>query len=201
MDGERFLREVQADLAESLSNEEVAAMSAFYGTPLGDRIKRAEIAGSEQAAQARVQARAAELLAELERDPERLGLYDRMDEALLTTELTATLVSTLLYASAAGGLEAQNRGAGPEALDRLRQSMAGMRTVLLPMMRQQVFASLADTYGPISIEDLAAYVEFIETEEARAVYSAFFAATNEIIEDRSREAGRQFAVYMKQKKI
>ncbi len=201
MDGQRLLREIEVSLTETLSPDEAAALTAFYETELGARIREVEIAGSASALDPDAEQRLAAARAEIASDPERSRLYRRIDAAIFASELSTTIVMGLMEAVAIGILQRQEHGAGADMLAALEAELSALREDLLPDMREGIMAVNALTYKDIPIGDLRKYVTFLETEAARANYAAIFEAWAGIMESRGREIGAQFAEVFKQKRI
>ena len=201
MDGQRLLGEIESSLTETLAPEEAAALTAFYETELGARIREAEIAGSASAVGPDAQQRLATARAEIASDPERSHLYRRIDDAIFASELSTTIVMGLIEAVGIGVLQRQEHGAGADMLAALEAELSALREDLLPDMREGIMAVNALTYKDIPIGDLRKYVTFLETEAARANYAAIFEAWAGIMESRGREIGAQFAEVFKQKRI
>ncbi len=199
-DGKRFLTDIEAELTETLSSDEIAAIKQFYGSPAGKRLKDAEVAASTTEVRNEISAHQAELRANLEKQPDRLAVLTRMDDAMLGTELTASVVENMISAVMIGTMEGQEQPVGKDALAIVERRAASMREMLLPELRREVRASFARTYRDIPLEDLKIYADFLETERAKAVYAALFAATDDIFSARSREFGRAFAEMMREKR-
>jgi Uncharacterized protein conserved in bacteria (DUF2059) len=201
MDGQRLLGEIESSLTETLAPDEAAALTAFYETELGARIREAEIAGSASAVGPDAEQKLAAAGAAIVSDPERSHLYRRIDDAIFASELWATIVMGLMEAVAIGILQRQEHGAGADMLAALEAELSAMREGLLPEMHKRIMAINALTYKDIPIGDLREYVTFLETEAARANYAAIFEALAGIMESRGREIGARFGEVLKQKRI
>jgi hypothetical protein len=199
-EGARFLADLEAGLAENLTAAEIAAMTAFYRSPLGQRIRAAEVAASTKEVRAEIAANAAALRAELDTQPERHAIFERMDKALLATEMSATMVRTMMYGMLLGMLEKQGQPIERERLDMVERQIEGAEAMIVTQLRQEVQASFVRGYRDVTIADLEAYAGFVETETARAVYAAIYATTDEIFVMRSRELGQGLAAAMRQKR-
>jgi hypothetical protein len=195
-----FLEDIEAALAESLSAGEIAAVSAFYATPLGQRIKAAEVAASTAEAQLDIEARKAELRAELERDPERLRIFQNIDELLHTSEISTTMAVSIARTLWTSILEGQTQGLAPDALTSLDQAVEAIYPQMLAHTREYILASSAWTYRDLSLEEVRAYADFLQTDEARAAYAALQSGLGDAMEKRGREIGRAFADFLKQRK-
>jgi hypothetical protein len=195
-----FLEDIESALAETLSAEEIAAVSAFYTTSLGQRIKAAEVAASTAEAQLEIDARRAELRAELEREPERLRIFQSIDDLLHTSEISTTTAVSIARTLWTSILESQSQGLAPEALAALDQAVEAIYPQMLADTREYIIASSAWTYRNLSLEEIRTYADFLQTDEARAAYAALQAGLGEAMEKRGREIGRAFADLLKQQK-
>jgi hypothetical protein len=201
MDGQRLLREMESSLTETLSPDDAAALTAFYETELGARIREAEIAGSASAVGPDAEQRLAAARAAIASDPERSHLYRRMDDALFASELSTTIVMGMMEALKIGILQSQEHEASADMLAALEAELSAIREDLLPDMREAIIAVYALMYKDIPIGDLREYVTFLETEAARANYAAIFEAWAGIMESRGREIGAGLVEVLKQKRI
>ena len=191
-DGERLLEELETVLADTLSAGEIQAFTEFYATPLGTRIRAAEVATTTGESMARIEAREAELLAELERDLERLAIARTVDELLHFSEVGASVVLTALE-----GLEG---GFASDMPAELASEPLPEHSELVQSLRDGFLADFAETYREIPLDDLRAYAKFLETDAARATHAAILVATTNFLEAAGRDLGRGIAAYMKQKK-
>ncbi len=201
MDGQRLLREMESSLTETLSPDDAAALTAFYETELGARIREAEIAGSASAVGPDAEQRLAAARAAIASDPERSHLYRRMDDALFASELSTTIVMGMMEALKIGILQSQEHEASADMLDALEAELSAIREDLLPGMREAIIAVYALMYNDIPIGDLREYVTFLETDAARANYAAIFEAWAGIMESRGREIGAGLVEVLQQKRI
>ncbi len=200
-DGERLLEELETVLADTLSEAEITAFADFYATPLGTHIKAAEVAAISGEAMARTEAREVELRAELERDPERLAIARRVDELLHLSEVGASVVLVLLEAVSRGAAENLDRGMAWETPAELESEPLPEHAVLVQSLREGMLADFAETYREVLLKDLRTYVEFLETDAARATHAAIAVATTHFLEAAGRDFGRGIAAYLQQKKI
>ena len=75
MEAERLLDDLETTLAQSLTTEEITAVTAFYVSPLGERIKEAETSASTAICRTRSKLALAAIIAELRRDPDAIGAH------------------------------------------------------------------------------------------------------------------------------
>jgi hypothetical protein len=135
MEDGRLLKEVEVALVDELTDAQVQAVRDFYTSPIGQRLKRAEIASSGAAIQAEIDANLSELRADLDRDPKRLALAQQFDEVTFASKIGASLMATLSSAMLAGALEVQQTGLTLEDLPDLRDQISSMRSELEKELR------------------------------------------------------------------
>lgn len=199
--GEGVTADLETSLEETLAPEDIAAMREFYATDFGKDVRRMETEAISPAGKAEMEAERDALKAEIDGNPARAALLRRMDDTLLASDIGLSLVVTALEAMMAAGVESQNPGASEGALEQYRREMAPQREQMLTAMREETLTVFAYTYRSMTDAELESYVEFLETDEARANYAAFYAAMDEIFKNRGREMGKEFAAWLVEKPI
>lgn len=200
MNTERMLADLETVLTDTLSPEQMTEFTAFYRTPLGQRILKLEIAASLPAARAEKIEQSDSILANLNDQPERLAMFRKVDDTLHSTELSTTIVLTFMHTMAIAVAESQERG-GSEIHDKIREQISGLRGMLKQSMQNQIMVGFAYTYRDLENEDLVAYMDFLQTPSAQATYAAVSAGMHEVFSSRGYEIGSDFAAFVKQKKI
>jgi hypothetical protein len=200
MDGEAFLQELEAGLELTLSADEAEAITAFYRSPLGERVKEAEVANSTSEALAEMEARRAEMRAVLDEDPTRLALATSIDEILLSSEMSATMAAAVARAMLVGAVEAAPAPVDQNALAAVEQKLTELHGQLVAGMRERLLTSFAFVYRELSNEELASYVEFLKTDPARAAYAAVYEVTGNFMSEQAELVGREFGTLIRQKK-
>lgn len=199
VDGQEFLDSLEVGLEETLSADETAAVTAFYRTPLGERVREVEVAAASVDAQMEIDARRSELRAELEKDPERLAFARSIDEGVFASELSATVVTNIARAMLIGTAQAEG-GVDPGALAAVDRRMTAMHGAVVEQMRELLLATFAWTYRDVSNADLEAYAAFLETPASRAVYATMFEVTDNYLTGQSRKIGADFGALIRQKR-
>lgn len=200
MDGEDYLAEIEAGLELTLTPDEVAAIAAFYRTPLGVRLKQADVASSTPEAQLEIQARRAEILAELEADPERLEFARAFEKELRAAELSATIAVSVARSIVIGAAQSDSRLANSDALAAVEGQLTAMRGRIVEDMRESLVATLGWSYRDFTDEELATYADFLKSDASRAAYAVIFEVTHRFASERSRKIGEEFGALMRQKK-
>jgi len=147
-----------------------------------------------------VQSRLSEYRAQLDGEPERLAVFRDIDANLKVTELSASMALSVILAIAAGAIESQPQGSSPEMLAAVEERVRAMYPSLLEQMRDQILGSLAWTYRDVSVEDLTAYADFLQSDSAKAVYAAVNSTMSETLEAGARKIGEEFGVFLRQKR-
>jgi hypothetical protein len=197
---EQFLSEIEQILAETLSTNQLRVIIEFYDSELGQRVLNAELAAAGEEEQAKMMADSAALLADLKNQPERLAVFQRIDDNLQTSEIATTVGLALGHAIAIGVAESQLQG-GPEFRKKLINQISGMREPLKKAVRDQIMIGFAYTYRNIPDDDLTAYADFLGTEAVISTYAAVAAGMHKTFTARGHQIGTEFALYIKQKKI
>lgn len=200
VDGTAYLRALEVGLEATLSADEIAAVTAFYSSPLGQRVKEAEVANSTIEAMTELESRREEIRAELDKDPRRLALAQALDEALLASELSATVAGAVARAMLVGAVEALPPSGNPEALAAIERQLESMHGQTVEQMREALLVTYAFMYRSISDDDFAAYAEFLKTDAARAAYAAVFEVTSNFMTERAQQIGKEFGALLRQKK-
>jgi hypothetical protein len=196
VDGRKFLDAVETAYSEALTPEDIAAANAFLGTPLGQRLVEAEIAGGSPEAQKEIETRRKELVAGLEGDKARMAVVQRVDTLLHATDVGATAMTTFLRAI----MIASAGNADPETFARAEQMLELVRPKLIEEQRASVLASFAYTYRDFSLDEFRAYADFLGTAPAQSIYGIFFAVVNEHNAMAGEEIGEGMAALLKQKR-
>lgn len=178
------------------SGQTVTEIMAFFDTQLGDRILALEVEARrslldpavEEAARVRLEYM---IVAE---DP-RLETLQRFAEV---NQLVEGNVSSALNANLA--LFQGMAEIGTQAEDMTEEQMLADVWAQEPEIRAEtedwLMPYLALAYGPLSDEELAAYLRFCETGAGQALNTAFFAAFDQVFTEISRNLGRAAARQM-----
>lgn len=195
-DGKKLLDAIEVAYADALTPEDVRVAQDFIESPLGRRVVAAETAGGSTEAWKEIETRRAELVAELEGDAERMAIVDRIDKLLRATDVSATIMMSLVRATVIG--VAGN--SDPETLAQVDQVIEVMRPQMLEENRTYVLASFAQIYRDFSLDELSAYADYLETDAARTINGVFFAVANEHYTAVGEEIGAGMAALMRQKR-
>jgi hypothetical protein len=199
VDGKAFLSDLESGFSDTLLREEIAAITAFYLSPLGQRLRQAEVAGSTPESQLEIDANRSELRAALDSDPERLALAKALDEALLASELSATTAVSVAQAVLVGAAESAPVQ-DPGALADMERQLASMHGQIVEEIRELLLASFAWVYRDFTNEDLGTYVDFVLSGAARAASAVIFEVSHDFMGARSRQVGEEFGALMRQKR-
>lgn len=203
MQGARFLADLEAEFAASLTPEDVGAMIDFARSPLGQRVYAAEAAIATPEHRVELREHEDALRASLEADPDRLAIARSVDEDLHGSEVGAALVRTLSRAVAIGVLSGRSSGGAVprEALAVLDQQIDASYPQILEDMRRNFLASFALIYRDVPLDDLRAYQDFLKSPAARTTYRAFALAVRKLYDVRGREIGERFAAFLAERRI
>jgi hypothetical protein len=195
-DGQKLLDAVEAAYADALTPDDLKAANAFIDSPLGQRVVKAETDGESIAAWDEIESKRADLVAGLEADKERMAIVQRIDKVLRATDASATIMLSLVRATVIGGAGSND----PETLDRIEQVIKAMRPQMIAENRSYVLASFARVYRDFSLEELAAYADYLETDTARTINGLFFAVANEHYTAAGEKIGEGMGALLRQKR-
>lgn len=190
-----FATAIAAELADDA--ETVAAATAFFTTPLGEKALRLEVDARRALADPAVETAARAAYQALDKDnPGRRALIDRF-----------VVVNDLIESNVMGSLNSNLaffRGLGAEGGETFGMSEADMLAEVWkgePKAREEtvgwLFPFLTLAYQPLSDAELQAYIDFSETPAGKKVNAAMFAAFDQMFNTISEDLGRTVARQMK----
>ncbi len=200
MDGKKLLDEVQTVLAASLSDEDVAALSAFFDSDLGSRIVKAEVASSTLSAQEEISAKTDALVAEVRKDPERLAVFNRIDTMLHTAELSARSSESMLRAMAMAMAEASPMPPQPGQMAQADARIKAMHAAFVAQARTMVLAAAQYGYRDLSTAEMKRYADFLETDPSLVMYAAFSGVMDTFYAETGKRIGEELAAAVRQRK-
>ena len=200
MDGNKVIAEVETVLAASLSEDDVTAMNGFFDSDLGQRIVKAEIAGSALSVQDEIEANAPALLADARKDPERAAVYDRIDKMLNTSELSARSSQSLLRAMAVAMAESGPTPADPGRLAQANARIDAMHGALVKQAHAMMLASAQRIYRDFSTAEMARYAKFLTSDPSQIMYAAVSGVMDTFYAETGTRIGAELAAAIRQQK-
>lgn len=171
-------------LSETLSDDLLGHAAGFYASPLGQKLVKLENASHMAEDSAAQRAEGAELLAESrEAGNGRAEMFERMADAIDTEDQSVRavqeiMVRFLMAASNAGVLDYQIDEAA------LRAVIRNQEDEMRENMMEAGLANAAYTYRDLTLEELEAYTEALETPEMQRVYELMNAIQYEVMANR-----------------
>ncbi|GHG80987.1 DUF2059 domain-containing protein [Pseudodonghicola xiamenensis] len=195
-DADAIARTLHDALASGLTEEEAAAAVAFYDIPRGRRIVTLELSARRALSDPDTEAAAQEAWRQLE--PRRpvsalVGQVTRYIEVNDLIELNVQSALIARYAFLSGLADGGGPGVGP---DRRLMQVLGQEAATRAQTRDWLYAYLLMAYGPLSPEELRAYVDFCETPAGQALNRALFKGFGAIYPDISYRLGGRLAAAM-----
>ncbi len=184
-------------LSAEMEGADTAPLIAFFTAPLGRRIIGLEISARQALLDDAVEAAAREALGEMRaRDDPRLAMIGAFIEA---GDLVEFNVAGALNANFAFYRGLRDGGAFPEPMsdEAMLADVWLQEGAIREDVREWLHSYLALAYRPLSDEELAAYIDFTRTAEARRFNAALFAAFDEMFNTISYMLGRAAAERMK----
>jgi hypothetical protein len=193
---ERLTPMIGDSLSEMLRPGDWEAASAFYATPLGQRVIQREVDARRAMLDGDVEAAARDASATmLETEAPRAVLIDGLMDAL---DLVAANVSGgmnanfAFYRGLADGGALAERFAETEMLAMVREQEEEIRISTETWLR----AYLTKAYAPLSAEELSEYVAFATTPAGKRYNAAMFDGFGRVFEKTSYDLGRAAARFM-----
>ena len=194
-DGQRFLEGIEKAIADGISREDLEALNAYTASPLGVRLTALENQAASNESHREIRMRMPELLTALSEDPERLAAFERLDKAIYGIEMTAAMSMSMGYALLSGMLADSSE----EIRRNLRSGVEMMRDSVIADVRDHAMATYAWIYRDVSIGDLRAYAEFLESNAARQLYGLSFAIMSEAYWQAGERVGQRLSELMDQR--
>ncbi len=195
-DDQKLIAALEVAYSEALTPDDLAAGLAFLDTSLGRRVVELEVKSGTVEAAKEVQAKEIELVATLESDPARWAAVRRIDEALRVTDISATVIMTLVRA----GVLAAAGKADPDTIAQIDEIMEIQRPQLIELNRRSILAGFAYTYRALSLDGLAAYADVLESKASRTMNGIFFAVIDEYYQAVGEEIGEGMGALFRQKR-
>jgi hypothetical protein len=163
---------------------------------LGKRATELEVAAQQPGVEGLVQTEGLEILQRLtESKDERLFAYQRMVQSTNALEIGTTLAMNITYAMISGMM-----GSAQLPYSLTDEQILELVTQQSERIRAQgtaaILANFAYTYQEMSIDDLAAYATFLESDMAQTFYSRMGEAFENALLPRVRSFGHDLMVWM-----
>jgi hypothetical protein len=164
VDADSLIDLAEYGLSDSLSQDDVDALNAFYTSLLGERIVALEVAAATQKAMNRVRGDLAALGERLEDNPVRRMLLGKLDKALRKSEADVSLAAAV-YASVGKAFHLLvDRGSSFDDV------FEAARRDFIEGVRAQEIRAFAYTYGPLTDDEILEYLRFLKTGPARRLH-------------------------------
>ncbi len=189
---DKIEQQIITDLQAQLTDEQLQAVSEWYQTPVARKISSAEIAASAPEAWPQIQASAPELNRKYKGTP-KAEMFDRFDRAARATEsaVDTTIAVQLGLATAMSALISES--VHYEQLERRIENQRGM---LRGVVGQQVYDSYLYTYDKISAQELALYLDFLESPAGKQFSQVVTSSIQQAIMEPVESIGRQISRFM-----
>ena len=185
-------QQIITDLQAQLTDEQLQAVSEWYRTPVARKISSAEIAASAPEAWPQIQASAPELNRKYKGTP-KAEMFDRFDRAARATEsaVDTTIAVQLGLATAMSALSSESMH-----YEQLERRIENQRGMLRGVVGQQVYDSYLYTYDKVSAQELALYLEFLESPAGKQFSQVVTSSIQQAIMEPVESIGRQISRFM-----
>ena len=189
---DKIEQQIITDLQAQLTDEQLQAVSEWYQTPVARKISSAEIAASAPEAWPQIQASAPELNRKYKGTP-KAEMFDRFDRAARATEsaVDTTIAVQLGLATAMSALSSESMH-----YEQLERRIENQRGMLRGVVGQQVYDSYLYTYDKISAQELALYLEFLESPAGKQFSQVVTSSIQQAIMEPVESIGRQISRFM-----
>lgn len=191
--------------AEGLDEPQRKALVTFRSTVLGRSLTVAEstspLPQEDMANQAKMTEALVRASGELQRDPVRRRLIDRLISESGGIAMQVELLMGLSRGLAVGISQAQAGGQPREGTAEIIQRIEKERPAMTAMMTQIGPASLQLSYRKLSNADLEAYVKYLVSPAGRKNTAVTVRAFSEVISERGLAIGEAFAKELSNKRL
>ena len=189
---DKIEQQIITDLQAQLTDEQLQAVSEWYQTPVARKISSAEIAASAPEAWPQIQASAPELNRKYKGTP-KAEMFDRFDRAARATEsaVDTTIAVQLGLATAMSALSSESMH-----YEQLERRIENQRGMLRCVVGQQVYDSYLYTYDKISAQELALYLDFLESPAGKQFSQVVTSSIQQAIMEPVESIGRQISRFM-----
>jgi len=189
---DKIEQQIITDLQAQLTDEQLQAVSEWYRTPVARKISSAEIAASAPEAWPQIQASAPELNRKYKGTP-KAEMFDRFDRAARATEsaVDTTIAVQLGLATAMSALSSESMH-----YEQLERRISNQRGMLRGVVGQQVYDSYLYTYDKVSAQELALYLEFLESPAGKQFSQVVTSSIQQAIMEPVESIGRQISRFM-----
>ncbi|MBN8238820.1 DUF2059 domain-containing protein [Marinobacter hydrocarbonoclasticus] len=189
---DKIEQQIITDLQAQLTDEQLQAVSEWYRTPVARKISSAEIAASAPEAWPQIQASAPELNRKYKGTP-KAEMFDRFDRAARATEsaVDTTIAVQLGLATAMSALSSESMH-----YEQLERRIENQRGMLRGVVGQQVYDSYLYTYDKVSAQELALYLEFLESPAGKQFSQVVTSSIQQAIMEPVESIGRQISRFM-----
>lgn len=173
-----LLRKLTERVDGKLSDEDIDAVTKLYGEPLGKRMVELETEAGSAKAAAEMMAMAKELATQLKDDPKRSEVINRLIKSLKLTDLMTNMVLGMQRAT----IVAMTAGAGNKVvMADINKQVETARASTAQKMEQMTVLSMAYAYRKASVDDLDAYVTFLESPVGLRIYDVVSPAISDTL--------------------
>jgi Uncharacterized protein conserved in bacteria (DUF2059) len=188
---------VKADLAATLTPEELAQWMQFYASALGQKLREADVRAASPAFQQALMPRAPQVMEALSRDSARMALLQSWLQTTQAVEQATEMALQTQLAMEWGLVSTLPPAAGKPGFQDLRNHLESQRMVVRAQMAQYLLVHAAAAYQAMSNEELGQLLAQANRPEARKFYLDFsrklYARLAALTERLGQTAGRKLA--------
>lgn len=184
-----MLEEIVGQMDGALPAENIDEMIQFFESDLGRKVTELEVAAQTGEGAARLQSEGSAILTDMiENDPARLQQYAAMVDALGIVEAQVTTAMNINFAIMTG-MSASGKLPYEMSEEEILGNIAAQQDMFRADIQDNVFITFAYTYQDLSDAELAAYIDFLTSQNGRALYTNINRATEDVLSVRARAFG------------
>lgn len=195
-DPARLEPQVMEALAAATEGQDIGPILAFFTSEPGSTFIDLEVSARQAMLDPEVEQMAKEAAAVAMAD--QSPLYAQIERFVAINDLVETNVVAAMNSTYAFYLGLMDGGAFPAEMTEsdILGDVWAQEAMIRANTEEWVYSFLLMAYGPLSPEDMEAYIAFSETDAGRAANRAIFAAFDGMFEEISLALGRAAARYM-----
>jgi Uncharacterized protein conserved in bacteria (DUF2059) len=189
---EKSLPIIDQGLQKLLAADDKKVLLTHFNSPLGRRLTELEVKASQPTAQAETQAYAQKLMADPSKHADRLALYQAIDQATGATTLVTEIAMNVAITMSIGMVNAMQ---GPKVVDTnaIRAEIEKQRFAMTQQIASGTLATMAYAYRDVKIQDLKAYLAFLNSPAAKKYNAGVGKLLNQALSIQSEDFGKRLA--------
>ncbi len=178
-------------LKDYFTPEEKKTLFEYFNSKFGKKVTALEKAAQAPQKQAEIMQKAAAILAEGKKQPDRIALYQSLDKALKLSE-TATALAVNSQIAMVIGMQAANTSPqkGP-SFEQLRNAMLAQSGKIKAAVTNVLMVNFIYTYRSLTMPELKKYLAFLKSDAGQKFAFGLFKAQDSVLTDATHDFGKK----------